>query len=123
MINWTAFAAGIVAAFLLGWLVYGPALGLQRRWAEGTRIDPNPPAKMPLGPMAMQLAALALLAAIIAVTETTQSLGIALLGVGLFVMQAASIGAWAQKSRFAIGVDAGYALACGLVMILAHAIL
>ena len=40
--NWLALITGVVAAFLLGFVVYGPLLGLQRRWAEGTRIDPEP---------------------------------------------------------------------------------
>ncbi len=122
MINWLALAAGVIAAFLLGWLVYGP-LGFQKRWAEGTRIDPTPPETPPFGPMAAQIVFLILLAAVIAVTETTNSLGVAVLAILAVAAQAACVGAWAQKSGFAIAVDTGYALGCGVVMILAHAIL
>ena len=67
--------------------------------------------------------ALALLAAVIAVTETTNSLGVALLAILAVAAQAAAVVAWAQKSGFAIAVDTGYALAAGVVMILAHALL
>lgn len=122
MINWLALAAGVIAAFLLGWLVYGP-VGFQKRWAEGTRIDPAPPEKPPLGPMTAQIVFLILLAATIAVTETTNSLGVAVLAILAVAAQAATVGAWAQKSGFAIMVDTGYALGCGVVMILAQGIL
>ncbi|WP_298934362.1 DUF1761 family protein [uncultured Ruegeria sp.] len=122
MINWLALATGVIAAFLLGYLVYGP-LGFQKRWAEGTRIDPTPPDTPPLAAIAAQIVFLILLAAVIAVTETTNSLSVALLAILAVAAQAVSVGAWAQKSNFAITVDAGYALGCGVVMILAHAIL
>ncbi|KAJ54478.1 twitching motility protein PilT [Actibacterium mucosum KCTC 23349] len=123
MINWAAFGAGVVGAFILGYIVYGPFLGLQRRWAEGTRINPEPPASPPLAPMAAQITALALLALVIAMTETTQALNTALVAILAVIAQTVSVGVWAQKSRFAVTVDAGYALGCGVVMILAHAIL
>jgi len=123
MINWLALAAGVIAAFVLGYLVYGPALGLQKRWAEGTRIDPTPPETPPWGAMGMQIVFLILLASVIAVTETSNSLGVAILAIFAVVAQTASVGIWAQKSGFAVMVDAGYALGCGIVMILAHAIL
>ncbi|WP_299079161.1 DUF1761 family protein [uncultured Ruegeria sp.] len=122
MINWLALAIGVIAAFLLGYLVYGP-FGFQKRWAEGTRIDPTPPDTPPLAAMAAQIVFLILLAAVIAVTETTNSLSVALLAILAVAAQAVSVGAWAQKSGFAITVDAGYALGCGVVMVLAHAIL
>lgn len=121
MINWLALAAGVIAAFLLGWLVYGP-VGFQKRWAEGTRIDPTPPESPPLPQKAAQIVFLILLATVIALTETTNSLGVALLAILAVAAQAASVGAWAQKSVFAINVDTGYALGCGVVMIFAHAI-
>ncbi|WP_234999169.1 DUF1761 family protein [Ruegeria sp. AU67] len=97
MINWLALAAGVIAAFLLGWLVYGPA-GFQKRWAEGTRIDPTPPESPPLPQMAAQIVFLILLATVIALTETTNSLGVALLAILAAAAQTASVRAWAQKS-------------------------
>ncbi|MFA3917881.1 DUF1761 family protein [Ruegeria hyattellae] len=122
MVNWLAMGAGVVLAFLLGFLVYGP-LGFQRRWAEGTRISPDPPETPPLGSMAMQVLSLALLALIIAITATTDSLGLAVLAILTVAAQAASVGAWAQKSPFAIMVDTGYAIGSGILMILAHAVI
>lgn len=123
MINWAAFGTGVVAAFILGYIVYGPFLGLQKRWAEGTRINPEPPASMPVGPMAIQIISLIFLSLVIAMTETTDALGAAIVAILAVAAQAASVGAWAQKSRFAITVDTGYALGCGVVMILAQAAL
>ncbi|WP_204114112.1 twitching motility protein PilT [Shimia biformata] len=121
--NWIAFAAGFVAAAVFGFVVYGPFLGLQKRWAEGSRIDPEPPAKMPMGPMVINWIAILLLALIIGLTETTQSLGVALLAILSAAAYVANTGAWAQKSGFAIGVDVFYVIGSGVMMILAHAIL
>lgn len=123
MINWVAMGAGVVAAFLLGFVIYGPFLGLQRRWAEGTRINPDPPATMPVGPMLTQIVSLVFLALVIAMTETTGALGVAMVAILAVAAQTASVGAWAQKSGFAMAVDVGYALLSGVVMILAHAAL
>lgn len=123
MINWIALIAGVIGAFILGFLMYGPFLGLQKRWAEGTRISPEPPATMPVGAMGAQIIALFFLALVIAMTETTGALTVAVIAILAFAAQAASVGAWAQKSGFAIGVDVAYALLSGVVMILAHALL
>ncbi|WP_412562841.1 DUF1761 family protein [Thalassobius sp. MITS945101] len=121
--NWPAVIAGVIGAFVLGFVIYGPFLGLQRRWAEGSHISPEPPAQMPVGAMAAQIVALSLLALIIGLTETTQNLNLALLAILAVAAQALSAGAWAQKSRFAITVDVGYALGAGAVMILAQGLL
>ncbi|PSL20617.1 DUF1761 family protein [Shimia abyssi] len=121
--NWIAFIAGAVAAMAFGFLIYGPVLGLQKRWAEGTRISPEPPAKMPMFPMVTNWTGILLLALIIGLTKTTQSLGVALLAILCAAAYVANTGAWAQKSGFAIAVDAAYVLGSGVLMILAHAIL
>lgn len=121
--NILALSAGVIAAFVLGFVIYGPFLGLQRRWAEGTRISPEPPQSPPIGSMITQIVALSLLALVIAMTETTNALGVAVVAILAVSAQTAAVGAWAQKTGFAIGVDVGYALLSGVVMILAHAIL
>ncbi|MCK0170165.1 DUF1761 domain-containing protein [Aliiroseovarius sp. S1123] len=121
--NIAALIAGIVAAFLLGFVIYGPFLGLQRRWAEGTRISTEPPEKMPAGSMLAQIISLTLLALVIAMTETTGALTVAVIAILAVAAQTASVGAWAQKSGLAIGVDVAYALLSGVVMIIAHALL
>jgi len=120
-VNWLAVVVGVIAAFALGFLVYGP-LGFQKRWAEGTRISPEPPAKMPMGSMGVQIVALALLASVVGITATTDSLGLAILAILAVAAQSASVGAWAQKSGFAITVDTGYAIGCGALMIVAQGI-
>lgn len=122
-INWIAFVAGAVAAMAFGFLVYGPFLGLQRRWAEGSGINPEPPAKMPMGPMITNWIAIILLALIIGLTETTQSIGVALLAILTAAAYVANTGAWAQKSGFAIGVDVFYVIGSGALMIVAHGLL
>ncbi len=120
--NIIALGVGVVGAFVLGFIVYGPFLGLQRRWAEGTRIDPEPNG-MPMGTLLVHLVMLTLYALVIAMTETTNALDVAVVAILAITAQAAAVGAWAQKTGFAIAVDAGYALGCGVVMILAHAAL
>ncbi|MEM7318739.1 MAG: twitching motility protein PilT [Pseudomonadota bacterium] len=122
-VNWVAAGAGVIVSFMFGYLVYGPVLGLQRRWAEGSSINPEPPAQMPMGSMAAQIISLALLSSVVAITATTDSLGLAVLAILAVAAQAASVGSWAQKSGFAISVDTGYAIGCGILMILCHAIL
>lgn len=120
-VNWVAVIVGWLAAFALGWALYGPwAFG--RKWAEGTRIDPEPPASMPLMPMAAQLLALFLLALIVGMTATIDALGMAVVAILAFAAQAASVGAWAQKTGFAIGLDTVYAVLSGVVMIAAQGI-
>ena len=121
MINWIAVIAGVAATFALGFGVYG-RFGFQRRWAEGTRISPDPPAQLPVGAMGMQILSLVILAIVIAITATTDSLILAILAIFAVATNAATIGAWAQKSGFAIAVDTGYVLGSGTVMILAQGI-
>lgn len=121
--NWIAFLAGAVAAFVFGFLIYGPFLGLQKRWAEGTRISSEPPEKMPMAPLLTNAVAIFLLALVIGLTETTQSIGVAVLAILAAGAYVANTGAWAQKTGFAIGVDVLYVLGSGVLMILAHAIL
>lgn len=120
-VNWLAVGVGTIAAFFLGFVVYSP-IGFQRRWAEGTRIDPAPPEKMPVAAMGMQIMSLFLLALIIGITATTDSLGLAVLAILAVAAQAASVGTWAQKASFAISVDTGYALGAGILMIVAQGI-
>ena len=121
--NWIAFGAGAVACFVFGFLIYGPLLGLQRRWAEGSGIDPTPPDTMPKGPLLTNAVAIVLLALVVGLTETTQSLGVAMLGIAAAAAYVANTGAWAQKSGFAITVDVAYVLGSGVLLILAHALL
>lgn len=121
--NIMALIAGAIAAFIFGFLVYGPVLGLQRRWAEGSHIDPEPPKKMPMRPIVTNLIAIVLLALIVALTETTQSIGLAILAILSAAAYVANTGAWGQKSGFAITVDVGYVIGSGVLMILAHAAL
>ncbi len=121
-INWTAVAAGAIAAFLLGWLVYSPAV-FGRRWAEGSHISPEPPERLPVLALAAQFAALLLLATVVGLTASMNALGLALLAIVTAAAFPVANGAFTQKSPFAIAVDAGYILAAGVVMIVAQALL
>lgn len=121
--NWIAFLAGFVASAAFGFLIYGPVLGQQKRWAEGSNIDPTPPETMPMGPLVTNWIAIALLTYIVALTETTQNLTVALLAILACAAYVANTGAWINKSRFAITVDVSYVIGSGVLMILAHAIL
>ncbi|EAR52782.1 hypothetical protein OG2516_01109 [Oceanicola granulosus HTCC2516] len=121
-LDWVAILLGTGLGLGLGFLVYGPLLGLQRRWAEGSGIAAAPDG-MPAAALGFQVAGLALLALVVGVTETTGALGAAIVAILAVAAWAGSVGAWAQKSGFAIAVDVGYALGAGALMILAQGLL
>ena len=77
---------------------------------------------MPVGAMVSQLVALFLLALVVGVTATTEALMtaiLAILAVAAFVMSA---GGFVRKSGYAIGVDVGYIIVAGVVMIICQGI-
>lgn len=121
-LNWIAVIAGTVVAFLVGWLWYGPKL-FGQGWAEGSGVKLNTADKMPVFAMITQLAALLLLALVIGVTATTDALGTAILAILACATFAVSAGAFINKSRYALVVDAGYIVIAGIVMVIAQGLL
>lgn len=116
-VNWVAVGIGAVAAFALGWLWYSDTLfGAKWRTGLGT-----PARSWPMWmPMVAQAIATLLLAWVVGVTETTGSLTLAILLAITIAAIVKAQGLFNGKSRYAIGVDAGYIIAMVAIMVLAH---
>ena len=119
-VNWTAVVVGFVAAFGLGWLWYSDMM-FGQKWRDGIgiAIDDN----SPMAPaMISQAVGTFLLAWVIGITATTDSLMLAILIALTISVLVKANGFFAQKSRYAIAVESSYILAMVVVMIIAHAI-
>ncbi len=120
LVNWTAVISGTLAAFALGMIWFGPML-FGRAWAEGSH-GIAPPPRPPVLAMAVTLAGLFLFALVIGLTETEQAIGVAVAAIVTVAVVLAGMDLFSQKSVRATLIDAGYILACGVVMIAAQAI-
>ena len=117
-LNWIAVAAGTVAAFLFGWLVYSPILFI-KTWAEGSGVELKPDSKPPMGAMVLQIAGLFCLALVIGITATFNALFAAIFAILAAALLTISNGAFCQKSKAALAIDAGYIIGSGILMIVA----
>jgi len=120
-INWPAVLAGTVAAFLLGWAWYAPAL-FGRRWAAGSGVSTDG-GGFPAFAMVTQLAGLFVLALVVGITATTDALVTAILAILGAALMVIANGAFCRKSSAALAIDAGYVLLAGAVMIAAQGLL
>ena len=120
-VNWIAVIVGTIAAFLVGWLWYSPKL-FGKGWAEGSGVELGSAQSMPVFAMVSQLVALFLMSIVIGITAGIEHLMtaiIAILAAAGFVMSA---GAFVKKSNYALGVDFGYIVVAGIVMIICQGI-
>ena len=120
-VNWPAVIAGTVVAFLVGWAWYAPAL-FGRKWAEGSRV-PMEGGAFPAFAMGAQLVGLFVLALVVGITATTDALITAILAIVGAAMLVIANGAFCRKSGAALGIDAGYVIVSGTVMIAAQGLL
>lgn len=120
-VNWPAVIAGTVVAFVLGWAWYSQAL-FGRKWAEGSGVSLEG-GGLPGFAMIAQIAALFVLALVVGITATTDALITAILAIVGAALMVVANGAFCRKSGTALGIDAGYVLAAGVVMIAAQGIL
>ena len=120
--NWLAVATGTVVAFLMGWLVYSPAM-FGKGWAEGSGVELTEANKVPVFAMITQILALMCLAIVIGATASANALFTAILAILAAALFTVSNGAFCKKSGYALGVDCGYIVGAGLVMIAAQALL
>ena len=118
-LNWLAIIVGTVVAFGLGMVWFGPLFG--RAWATGSH-DIRPPARPPLMAMAAQLSGTFALALVIGLTATINALGTALLAIAALALFLFAGGLFSQKSLGAAIIEAGFAIAMGMVMIAAQAL-
>lgn len=119
-LNIPAVAAGAVAGFVLGMVLYHPRV-FGKIWAggSGVTLDGSPL----ILAFAGQVVALICLALVIGITATISYLFtaiIAILAAAFFVI---SGGAFTGKSGGAIAVDGGYIIGAGVLMILAQGLL
>lgn len=120
-VNWTAVVVGFIAAFGLGWLWYSDHL-FGKKWRDGIKIAPDDNSPM-LPAMLAQAVGTFLLAWVIGIAETTNSLATAVLIALTISVLVKANGFFTQKSKFAIAVESGYILAMVAVMIVVHALI
>lgn len=119
-VNWTAVVVGAVAAYVLGWLWYSKSL-FGTKWMEGIGVSSTDSSSM-VPAMTAQAVGTFLLAWVIGITETTDSIMTAgLIAITIAVLMKAN-GLFSKKSKYTIMVDGGYIIAMVVVMIIAHAI-
>ena len=121
-VNWIAVILGTVVAFLVGWLWYSPKL-FGTGWAAGSGVELGSAQSMPVFAMVSQLVGLFLLALVVGVTATTNALMTAILAILAAATMTMSAGAFVKKSNYALGVDFGYIIVAGVVMIICQGIL
>ncbi len=120
-VNWIAVVVGAVVAFLLGGLWYSPKV-FGKKWAEGVGVNPDDSKHPPAVTMLVQVIGTFLLAWVVGITETRNALlTIILIVITIAVLMAAG-GLFANKSRYAIMVEAGYVIAMGFIMVAFQAI-
>lgn len=119
-VNWLAVITGAVAAYALGALWYSPKM-FGTKWMQGVGLSESD--KGPMMPaMIAQGVGTFLLAWVIGITETTNSIFTAILIALTIAVLIKSNGLWAKKSMYAIKVESGFILAMVAVMIAAQAI-
>lgn len=119
-LNIPAVAAGTVAGFVLGLVVYHPRV-LGTIWAEGSGVTFG--GRPPVSALVAQFLALAALATVIGLTARVNFLGTALLAIGAVALFVASGGAFLGRSRGAILTDAVYIVGAGALMIVMQGVL
>jgi hypothetical protein len=121
-VNWLAVIIGTILSFILGWAWYSPLLFVEK-WMEGLNIKPNPEAKMPVGPLVVQLAGTFLLAWLVGITAAHNALATIILIVAAIIVLIIANGMFSSKGSHAIAIEAGFIAAMAVVMIAVQGIL
>jgi Protein of unknown function (DUF1761) len=121
-VSWLAVIVGAILSFLLGYFWYSPML-FGTKWAEGSRVQLNTSDKMPMEAMATQGIGLLLMSWFVGVTATNNALFTVILATVAFTVLQYSGNAFSGKSSYARMVDAGYWIACLVIMILAQGLI
>jgi Protein of unknown function (DUF1761) len=114
-VSWLGVLSGFVASFLLGWLWYGPLFG--KKWAEGCGVELGDGKDMPAMAMATQAIGTFGLSWVIGITATTDSLLTAILILVTIMFLIVGNGKYVNKSNTAVGIEAAYIFAMGVVMV------
>ncbi len=119
-VNWVSVVVGAVAAFGLGMVWFG--MVFNKPWAKGSH-NIEPPPKMPVAAMGLQLLGIFLLSWVIGATATIHALGTAIfILLALASLQAAS-SLFCQKFTAAAMIDGDFIFVAGGVMIAAQGLL
>ena len=121
-VSWLAVIAGAVVSFLLGWLWFSPKLS-GVKWAEGSHVKLATAGAMPLGAMATQAIGLLLMSWFVGVTATNNALSTVILATLAFTVLGFSGNSFSGKSNYARWADAGYWIACLVIMILSQGLI
>jgi hypothetical protein len=121
-VSWLAVIAGAVVSFLAGWLWYSPRL-FGTKWAEGSHVKLGAADAMPVGAMVSQGLGLLLMSWFVGVTAKNNALLTVILATVAFAVMAFSGNSFSGKSIYARWVDAGYWIACLVIMILAQGLI
>ena len=121
-VSWLAVLAGAVLSFLLGYFWYSPTL-FGVKWAEGSGVKLNTADKMPMEAMAAQGIGLLLMSWFVGVTANANALYTVILATVAFTVLAYSGGSFSGKSRYARLADAGYWIACLVIMVICQGLI
>ena len=121
-VSWLAVVAGAVLSFLLGYFWYSPTL-FGVKWAEGSGVKMNTADKMPMGAMASQGVGLLLMSWFVGVTAQANALLTVILATVAFTVLAFSGNSFSGKSQYARLVDAGYWIACLIIMVICQGVI
>ena len=121
-VSWLAVVAGAVVSFLLGYFWYSPKL-FGTKWAEGSGVKLNTADKMPMLAMATQGVGLLLMSWFVGVTANSNALYTVMLATIAFTVLQFSGNSLSGKSNYARWVDAGYWIACLVIMVIAQGLI
>ncbi len=121
-VSWLAVIVGAVLSFVLGYFWYSPTL-FGTKWAAGSHVSLNTADKMPMTAMATQGIGLLLMSWFVGVTANNSALSTVILATLAFTVLAFSGNSFSGKSNYARWVDAGYWIACLVIMILSQGII
>ncbi|MFY0595947.1 MAG: twitching motility protein PilT [Cognatishimia sp.] len=120
-LNLTAVLVGTVVAFIAGWIYYS-VKPIRITWAEGSRISSEPPEKMPMMAMGLQVAGLFLLALVIVMTAKTNALFTAIAAILATAVMVMAQDTFSQKSTAAIVIDGIFVVLAGVIMIVCQGV-
>jgi uncharacterized protein DUF1761 len=120
-VSWLAVIVGAGVSFLVGWLWFSQWL-FGTKWAEGSGVKLGDASEMPAGAMVAQIIGLLLMSWFVGVTAVNDALLTVVLATVAFTVLAYSGGMFSQKSGYARGTEAGYWIACLVIMFISQAI-
>jgi Protein of unknown function (DUF1761) len=120
-VSWIGVVAGFVVSFGLGWLWYSPRM-FGKTWAEGSRVSMQGAGAMPAFAMVTQALGTFGLAWLFGITAAGSKLLTIILVLATLILLIVSNGKYAQKSNAAVGIEAAYIVAMGVIMFIGQMI-